>query len=163
EVATGGGEGVFAVGDGGTVLRRVGGAWWRVPTSTSENLRGAWTSPTGVLWAVGDEGTILSFDFPHACIDDGMQDGRETDVDCVDACTHGIWGTSDLSRVWGTADNDAWAVGSGGVILHYDGANWSKVPSHTGQDFAGLSGTSAGDAWAVGSDVLAHWDGTAWD
>src|SRR5205807_2050135 len=76
---------------------------------------------------------------------------------------------------------DAWAVGyenSSGdktLILHWNGARWSRVPSPNAGGFDnilnGTSAVSATDAWAVGvkfhnaacfCTVALHWDGTSW-
>jgi hypothetical protein len=39
-------------------------------------------------------------------------------------------GTTDyLLAVWGSASDDVFAVGEGGLILHYDGASWSAMAS----------------------------------
>ncbi|MBK8014456.1 MAG: hypothetical protein IPK13_24290 [Deltaproteobacteria bacterium] len=34
--------------------------------------------------------------------------------------------TEDLFGVWGRAEDDLWAVGWGGTILHYDGTTWTR-------------------------------------
>ncbi len=78
---------------------------------------------------------------------------------------------------------DAWAVGSyypdaGGeltLILHWDGMQWSLVPSPNREPalfnrLNAVAALAADDAWAVGQTVvsgetqalLAHWDGVAW-
>jgi hypothetical protein len=88
-----------------------------------------------------------------------------------------------LSGVDGSAPDDVWAVGSAEVvgssestvIEHWDGSQWTIVPSPDGPKdsdsaFTGVSVISANDAWASGSTVqggktsplLAHWDGSAW-
>jgi hypothetical protein len=69
-----------------------------------------------------------------------------------------------------------WVYGTGGensntLILHWDGARWTRVPSpspvHLG--FNMLNGTdalSATSAWAVGSidtgTLILRWNGTSW-
>jgi hypothetical protein len=68
-----------------------------------------------------------------------------------------------LSSVWGTSSSNVWAVGSGGIILHYDGTSWSSVPSGTTMGLASVWGTSASDVWAVGAGgAMVHYDGTNW-
>jgi hypothetical protein len=45
------------------------------------------------------------------------------------------------------------AVGSGTLVLHWDGRTWARVPSPspgTGSDLLGVAASSAGNAWAVG-------------
>lgn len=58
---------------------------------------------------------------------------------------------------------DGWTVGDGGLILHWDGNSWSRVPSPTSSDLRSLSSVSSTDVWAVGYDgVVLHWNGQAW-
>ena len=84
-----------------------------------------------------------------------------------------------------TSAGNAWAVGgvgnSGsswtGLILHWNGKTWSRVPSPLpadgkfGNALAGVAATSAASAWAVGctdgcpvggTPVIERWNGTAW-
>jgi len=56
---------------------------------------------------------------------------------------------------------DAWAVGEGGVMLHWDGMKWSEVSSGFRSSIHGFWGASPDDVWAVGGDIL-HWDGNNW-
>ena len=58
--------------------------------------------------------------------------GRKVDVTGV---------TTLIRSVWGATNNDLWAVGNTGLILHYDGQTWSrsryqKVPLTTGALYA---------------------------
>ncbi|MCA1845243.1 MAG: hypothetical protein LC792_19035, partial [Actinobacteria bacterium] len=70
---------------------------------------------------------------------------------------------------------DVWAVGSTGsdqgdppisegLLLHYDGTMWSRVPAaptNRSVGFADVKVIAPDDAWAVGS-IVEHWDGTRW-
>jgi hypothetical protein len=68
-----------------------------------------------------------------------------------------------LRGVWGTGPDDAWAVGVGGLILHWDGATWSETASGTAGDLHAVWAASTSDAWAVGGGgVILHWNGAAW-
>src|SRR5215469_16970727 len=82
-----------------------------------------------------------------------------------------------LFGVAATSARNAWAVGqavSSGktIILHWNGATWTRVPSPTPAGGTGLyavAATSARNAWAVGgSDAppgkteILHWNGAAW-
>ncbi len=86
-----------------------------------------------------------------------------------------------LYGVAAVAPNDVWAVGryepdTGGtstLTLHWDGTNWSTVPSPNPATYSGLyavAAASATDVWAVGyyysksgqRTLIEHWDGTSW-
>jgi hypothetical protein len=68
-----------------------------------------------------------------------------------------------LTSVWGSSASDVWAVGYGGLVIHYDGTAWSRVDAGTTNDLHGVSGTSASDAWLVGEmGLIEHWDGVRW-
>jgi hypothetical protein len=62
----------------------------------------------------------------------------------------------DLRAVWGSSGSDIWAVGLGGVMLHFDGMSWTPVSSVTPQDLTSIWGSSASDIWAVGPKVILH-------
>ena len=47
--------------------------------------------------------------------------------------------TSDLNSVVILGPNNGWAVGNGGVILHFDGSFWSEIASGTTSDLFGVS------------------------
>jgi hypothetical protein len=88
--------------------------------------------------------------------------------------------SSQLSGVAGIATNDLWAVGSFNEVEgfspsrtlteHWDGVQWSVVPSPSLEGFDQLNAVAAvasDDVWAVGQDsalrsLFLHWDGQAW-
>jgi hypothetical protein len=190
-------EDVFAVGAGGpgdftVILHYDGMRWTRMPTPAGLPLYGVWGSSATDVVAVGYGGDILHYDGSRwTSVREGM-DGGDVWWD--------IWGTPDgeyfavgsgvlhfseggWSRmktpeghffgVWGSSGSDVFAVGSGGVIIHYDGTAWSRMesPPRDG-DLIGVWGNSPQDVFAVGdmdgwgpggccSDVL-HFDGTSW-
>lgn len=52
-------DGVWIVGDGGTLLRRErGGRWRRAGAPSQAHLRGVWSSAGGPVWAVGTDGAL---------------------------------------------------------------------------------------------------------
>src|ERR1044071_6667232 len=55
-------EDVFAVGDGGTILRRNNDTWTAMTSGTTVKLRGVWGTSSWDVWATGLSGTILHFD-----------------------------------------------------------------------------------------------------
>jgi hypothetical protein len=69
---------------------------------------------------------------------------------------------ANVDGIWGPDPDDAWAVGAGGRIHHWDGAAWSSPPGGAVGSYYGIQGTSAADIWAVG-DQISHWDGVRWN
>jgi len=65
-----------------------------------------------------------------------------------------------LTAIWGANANDIWAVGSGGTIIHYDGAAWTATPTGYPNTFFAIWGSGPRDIWAVSStDVILHGSG----
>ncbi|MFH1198018.1 MAG: hypothetical protein V1720_20110 [bacterium] len=77
--------------------------------------------------------------------------------------TIGEW-QSVLYDVWGTDENNVYAVGSvkingiGCGMLHFNGADWDTIAGVGGH---AIFGFSANDIWSVASTVY-HYDGTKW-
>jgi hypothetical protein len=94
-------------------------------------------------------------------------------------------GANSLSGVYTVSATDAWAAGDycttsacaveDTLIVHWNGASWSKVkspsPSSVVNVLTGVSGTSGGNIWAAGyligasgsdNTLIVHWNGTAW-
>lgn len=93
----------------------------------------------------------------------------------------------DWNRLYGvaaTSTNDVWAVGTSQdvayvplrtLIQHWDGTEWSIVPSPSPgtvfNELRAVAAVSANDAWAVGfcagwyrrSTLILHWDGASWN
>jgi hypothetical protein len=94
------------------------------------------------------------------------------DDDCDGATDEGAWCNSDLSSlpvvvgdlraVHGSGCNDVWAVGVGGAIIHWDGAEWTASESDTPNDLSDVWAFSADSAWAVG-DAVRRWNGATWE
>ncbi len=76
--------------------------------------------------------------------------------------------------IWGSSEEDLWAVGgnpdvssNAGAIWHHDGSSWSKsaVPPEVAAAGAVYKvwGRAENDVWVVGTGgVTAHWDGSSW-
>jgi hypothetical protein len=110
---------------------------------------------------------------------DGTVDGGcdPSDPNCVTepiSCAEAEWcpaptGMSSffaLTNVWGSGPNDVWASGSGGTVLHWDGAVWTPVPVPppgslpVKNTFRVLWGSGPNDVWlASATDVIFHTDG----
>src|SRR5260221_4329072 len=82
---------------------------------------------------------------------------------------------SKLNGVTAISANNVWAVGTDRfhnqpLIEHWDGTQWSLVPSPGSGLLLNISGSSANDIWAVGTTslfapnhvLIEHWDGTQW-
>lgn len=68
-------------------------------------------------------------------------------------------------KVWGTAADDVWLVGAGGLIAHYGGERWRLVESGTTRTLFTVHGTSRDQVYAVGgfgSGTLLAYDGESW-
>lgn len=75
-------------------------------------------------------------------------------------------GDETLSAIWGSSENDVWAVGkvkNGQQALHFDGTQWSRTDLPTSVELVSLWGTGASDVWAAGdTGTLLHFDGSGW-
>jgi hypothetical protein len=55
-----------------------------------------------------------------------------------------------LSGVWGSGSSDAWFVGTGGAMLHWDGRSLTPVDSGTANGLNRIWGDAVGHVWTVG-------------
>ncbi len=108
-------------------------------------LRTAW----GIgdqIFAAGDDGLFLY---------DGEHWGNLVNQSDVDA--------SDLLDMFGTSEDDVFAVGLDGSILHFDGAVWQGMDSGTEDDLVGVWASGPDDVYAVGDEeTVLHYDGSTW-
>ena len=134
---------VWAVGSAGKILRRTAAGWGEETSGTTERLNDVWGSG-GVVWAVGDAGTIRKYTTASGWV-------AETSPT-----------TMTLNAVWGSSPTNIWAVGVTGAVVRYDGLSWTNVPVPTGQILTWVWGTGPSDVWAGGAGALLHHDGTSW-
>lgn len=143
---------------------------------------GMWGPSADSLYMVGDEGGAAYFNgSTFTIIDNPNTEGTLTDV----------WGTSlfnvwavgwGLFRfnggtwsanaapvnttyygIWGTSADDIFAVGAGGVIVHYNGTRWTEMDTPTDEYLMDVWGLSSDDVYAVGfGGTILHYDGTEW-
>lgn len=65
-----------------------------------------------------------------------------------------------LTSIWGSSASDVWAVGSGGTVIHYDGASWRLAPTGIVETLHAVWGSGPTDVWAVSSaSLLLHSNG----
>lgn len=79
----------------------------------------------------------------------------------------GSWTTSyqmtgTINAFWGNSETSIFAVGTGGVILRYDGLDWKPMTSNTTEDLFAIWGAGDKDVFAVGRNVVLHYDGLSW-
>ncbi len=184
---------IFAVGARGTVLHYDGSGWTRMPTHCSQLLYGVWGLGPQQVWAVGSQGTILHYDgrgwFPQEsnaqsdllaiwgpAADDLYAVGEHTTIRHYDGQS---WTAQQvdlppgvgmrLSQVWGAAGDDVYAAFSSGNvdhqghILHYDGSEWTSLPTAAAHWMGAVWGFDAANVFATGSaDEARRFDGAAW-
>jgi hypothetical protein len=132
---TGVGGRIFAAGSGGRVVRYDPATGDLADLSTGVNvvLFGVWGAATNDVWAAGgnDDGTMPRTALMHH---DGV---TWTSVDLPPEANGRT-----LYKVWGAAADDVWACGQAGLVMHYDGAAWSVVPSDTFEALFTIHGAS---------------------
>ena len=62
-----------------------------------------------------------------------------------------------LNDLWGN-----WAIGTGGLLLHWDGTDWRPQTVPTTADLMGIWGSGPDSIWVVGTGGVLHWDGSTW-
>ena len=75
-----------------------------------------------------------------------------------------LWaGTENYTGIWMDPGGQFGViVGTGGSILHYDGAMWTAVSSPTTLDLYDVHGLAPDDVVASGNGVILHWNGVQW-
>ncbi len=69
----------------------------------------------------------------------------------------------ELTSVSMISETDGWAVGEQGLLLHWNGIQWSKATSPTTEKLESISMVSGTDGWAVAEFLhILHWDGSDW-
>lgn len=119
---------VFAVGDGGTIIRRQNGAWTTMTSNTTLNLRGLWVLSGTDAWAAGQDGTVLHWDGS----DWSAITGGPADVD--------------YAAAWGSAADNVWFVGTGSAV-RWNGTALSNPGSVITGTPVSISGSADDNVW----------------
>ena len=91
--------------------------------------------------------------FPNECGDHTL---------CRDAIA--IDSSTRLLGLWAAADDDIWAAGTKGLVVHYDGAAWKTIPTGVLQTLRSVAGTASNDVWFSSTDrYLLHTRGISAD
>lgn len=132
---------VFAVGDGGAILRRINNAWTVMSSGTTRNLRGVWAASATEAWAVGVSGTVVRWNGTAWSVLTGLT-------------------SANLDAVWGSGPDDVWMVG-GGTVLRWNGTGFTTFGF--GGVLLAVSGTGPSDVWVTGENAnLKHFTGSGW-
>jgi hypothetical protein len=147
---------LWAVGSGGRVLRYDGAAWDETVTDPALTLFGVWGATEDEVWAVGGDpsagGAAAMFRWDGAAWSEVVLPPEAAGEDAV-------------YKVWGSAGDDVWACGTGGLVLHYDGAAWTRVDVGTDQLLLTVAGDGPDNVVAVGgfgNARVVRFDGAAW-
>ena len=137
---------LFAVGQEGTILHYNGnpqGQWTSTQTDTDAHLIDIKSMGPGRYIAVGDLGTVLTYD----------ASASGSDVPVWTIMDSGI--ESSLSAVWCSGPDHCYAVGEDGNAFAYDGNSqrrWRQVPSRTVDPLTDIHASSTDNIVAVGPD-----------
>jgi len=139
------GNNVFAVGQGGTIIRYDGNGWGLMPIDPyvmedgsefyiTQNLYGVYAQGDNDVYAVGEEGVVVHYDGASFSL-------------------AGMLG-SKLRTIYGLNPEALWAAGNSGVIFRFDGQQWYQEESGTVATIYAIWGDSAGNMYAVGDNGL---------
>jgi cysteine-rich repeat protein len=176
---------VYAVGHSGTILFYNGSSWTSVISGSSEILNGIWGSGPSNLYVVGLSTEILHYNgnFWTQIKNDKIDSFGNADF-------LGVWGYENniymisfsklinynetelfssyetiiaINSIWGNNENDIYAVGQTGTLLHYDGDSWSSETSPAANSLVDVWGSSASDVYAVGNfSEFVYFNGISW-
>ena len=145
---------VYAGAAGGTVLRRMGGAWSsQQVTMGSATLNALFGFSSKELWAGGTGGALV--------VHDAGGWNPEISNDAYERTVQGVWAFS---------PTDVWFIGADGLLVHSEGTKWmtSEIAApyyknHSFYGLWGLPGEESNQAFAVGEKgAILHYDGTDW-
>lgn len=174
---------VFAVGDGGTIVRRRQGAWSAMQSGTTEDLRGVWVAGSDDVWAVGENGAVRRWNGSTwsgvvpcpGCVTppdfSGVWGASATDVWVLGTGRAYHWNgaawtfmarTGALNDVSGTGPSDVWISAESGYLGHYTGSWTTVMPPGGGVSFFAVEARAANDVWASAAGGTVHFDGATW-
>jgi len=121
---------------------------WVSPFPTGDDLRGAFGAPSGDLWLLGGNGTVL-----RRTTDGAIREMLEPDTE------------TRYYAGWATADDDVWIVGErrGATdVRRYDGRRWSDAYSLRDYPVHGAWGAGRDVAWVAAGAFGFLWNGSEW-
>jgi hypothetical protein len=142
DVWAAGANDVFAVGDGGLIMRRQNSEWIAMASGTTLSLRAVFGTSASNVWAVGHGGTVLRFD------------GTAWSPVAVT--------TSNIDAIWLADANTIFMSGGSTVWRSANGGASFTASNMTGSLFA-ISGTSASEVYVTGENsYVRKWSGSTW-
>ena len=138
---------VWAVGEGGRILRKQGEDWTDESPDIDERLVlwGVWAAAPDDIWAVGGsvrrngpKGVVLR--------SDGNGQWRRVEDAFFPS-------ELNLYKVWGSRNDDVYIVGEGGVVLHFDGRIYRRLDTGVSDLIFTIHGTDTDRVAVGGSDV----------
>jgi hypothetical protein len=141
---------VYAVGtdaepdpQAGVVLHYDGNVWTTVLHHPGLAPNGVWASSASDVFLVGFQA-------------DEQPDGNFKVTSAIWHFDGTTWapmsvptGSLVLEEVWGSSPSDVYAAADDGILLHYDGSQWTPA-QQTDRTLLGVFGSSAADVYAVG-------------
>ena len=124
---------IWAVGDigpdngeiGTNILRWNGSKWFRFEREfVSTGFTGIWAvDSNNIYFASGvirkyENGAVKTIDLTHLTFSNNQS----------------------VNKLWGSSENNLYGVGRNGIIVHYDGVNWTKIDFDTQWYFYGITG-----------------------
>ena len=152
-----GADNMWAAGNKGQISHYSQGTWTNVSSPVSNPLNALHGDGSGVLWAVGEQGSVLRADLTGTWV--------QLPVTPPTAVT--------LLGVWAASPTEMWAVGPGGTLLRSNGAQViaQQLPESCASNvnLYAVWGSGPHDVWIVGDanglghcPSAWHYDGTAW-
>jgi len=150
---------IYMGGDGGVILRHdpASGSFTPMATPGTQTVFGIWGATPDEVWAVGG---ASESEGGFAWRLRGGSDTWEAEpsVPAEVATGAALW------KIYGTSPSDAWAVGSNGVALHWDGTSFS--PGDTGVGTSLFTVHAYDDLYAAvggsASGFIVEYDGIEW-
>jgi hypothetical protein len=139
------------------VLSFDGATWSRMGRFTHGWIKGIWGSSGDNLFAVGSVEVYRSRNYYEGYRLILRWDGAAWNT-MVDGTTSGRF-----NDVWGSSQNDVFAVGDAGLIFRFDGSAWTEMASGATTPLYATWGSSGTDVFAVGENgTILHFDGESW-
>ncbi|MEE2756455.1 MAG: hypothetical protein VYA30_07325 [Myxococcota bacterium] len=150
----------WIVGSAGRILYKAPSSdeWLVEDSGVSAPLWGVWAAHPNHVFAVG--GNPIDTGDPDPIMLERVN-GRWQRIELPE--TDRIFRA--LFKVWGTADDNVYAVGAKGTILHFDGRQWRQQNSGTARDIISLWGHRPDQILAVGgrgNGIILRFDGEQW-